>query len=262
MKMRDMFSVDRRRRRWKPKPIALVILGVALLVIVSGLVWGISRIRRGAPIAPVSTSSPGPSPGETTIESAPTAIVTPTVTAAHPVTWTVRLDRDPEGRIVGVVADPAVQQAVRQDFLEAWEWLFASQTPHNLDDLDLYFAPLPPSDDPVFQPGTQWWYGLGTVEEDLTQWENTGLLPQTVVEDGSWDVAISRFSTDGARVVVEAQYREGTCRVRILDANTGTVAGEGESRCMRYVAGLIYATDGRWKIASMWQESPNNDEEE
>lgn len=262
-KVRDLlFSVDPRRRRWRPRPIALVILGIALLVIVGGLAWGISSIRRAAAIAPIATSTPTAVSSTNAVTDATgdavSPIATPTVTVTHPVTWTVRLGRDPEGRIVGVVTDPAVRQAVKQDFLEAWEWAFQSESPHNAADVERYFAPLPQAaDDPIFQPDAQYWYGLESAHEDLERESNQGVLTRASLSGGAWNVAIERFSTDGKRAVVRGRYEDGTCTVDVLDVTTGESLTTSEGPCAVYAAGMVYDTrDGRWKVATLRQWIP------
>lgn len=254
MKLEDLVSVDRRRRRWRPKPIAWVILVIIGLLLIGALAWGVSHITRAVAVDPVATpASPrvsGQAGGEVD------ATVTP-MAETYPVTWTVRFGRDAEGQVIGIVDDPAVQEAVRQGFLEAWEWLWASRTPHNLADLETYFAPLPSTQDPAFQPAQSWWYGLETTEDYIEEMSASHTLPRVALADGEWEIQIERFSTDGRLAVVRGQYQDGTCVVDIVATDTGESVGGGTGRCMVYVAGMVYSQqDGRWRIASLRQRSP------
>ncbi len=249
MNLEEFVSVDRRRRRWRPKPIALVIIGVVLLLVVGGLAWGIHTVTRATAVRPLATA---PAAGAATATPGGGAETEP-----YPITWTVRLDRDGDGRLIGVVDDPAVVEAVRRGFLEAWEWAFASTTPHNPADLERYFAPVPEDvDDPAFRPDPVWWYGLDRATEDLQRESNQGLLRRSVLEGGEWSVEVTHFTTDGSMAVVTAQY-EGSCKVEFYDTGTGDLVGEHGGDCLIYVAGLVYDTqDGRWKIAVLRQFRP------
>lgn len=246
----DFVSVDRRRRRWRPRPISLVIASVVLLLVVGGLTWGISTVARATGVRPLDT-------GPTTVGA--TAVPTTEVEAEpYPVTWTVRLVRDEEGRLVGVVDDPAVVEAVRTGFLEAWEWAFASTTPHNPADLERYFAPPPEGvDDPVFRPDPGWWYGLENAREDLAGKANDGILARILLDGGQWTIQVVHFSTDGRLAVVRGKYEGGTCSIQIYDTGTGDLLLEQGSRCMLYEVGMAYDPgDGRWKIAVLRQLPP------
>jgi len=199
MDLEHFVSVDRRRRRWRPKPIALVILGVGLLLVVAALVYGIFNVSRAVSVGGVSFPAFGF--GNT---ADPTS--TPTPTERYPVTWNVRLARDEDGRLIGVVDDQVVIEAVKRDFLEAWEWAFTSTVPHNSGNLERYFAPLPEgTDDPAFRPDPKWWYGLEKAREDLARETDPGILTCVLLEDGEWKVQVKRFSTDGRRAVVRGR---------------------------------------------------------
>ncbi len=247
----DFVSVDHRRRRWRPRPITLVVAGVVLLLVVGGLVWGISTVARATGVRPLTT---GPAAGGATATPATGVEAEP-----YPVTWTVRLGRDEGGRLIGVVDDPAVVEAVRRNFLEAWEWAFASTTPHNPADLERYFAPVPEGvDDPVFRPDPVWWYGLEEAREDLKREGPPGILRRVVLEGGEWEVRVERFSTDGTVVFVRGRYVGGRCRIEFVRTDTGELAGESDGRCMLYLAGMVYdPDDGRWKVAGMLMKSPD-----
>ncbi|HEC35826.1 MAG TPA: hypothetical protein ENI39_04755 [Anaerolineae bacterium] len=247
MDLENLVSVDRRRQRWRLRPITLVIAGVALLLVVGGLVWGISTVSRATGIRP-----PAAVPAAADTASSPAA---ETVGAElYPITWTVRLARDESGRLVGVMDDPAVMEAVERSFLDAWEWAFTSAVPHNPGDVERYFAPLPEGvDDGAFRPDPVWWYGLAAAEEDLQRESTQGLLRRSVLEGGSWNVEVARFSTDGSRAVVAARY-EGACRIEFYDIATGELVGGHGGECLTYVTGMVYDTqDGRWKIAVLRQ---------
>jgi len=156
------------------------------------------------------------------------------------------------------LGDPAVLAEMREDFLEAWEWLYSSQTPHNLDDLSDYFAPLPENvDDPAFQPGTTWWYSLEVVRSELQADAEVGLLWRIITQDGAWVVSLESHASDNSWVVVQGRY-SGSCWIEAVDTSTGEVADSREGQCMQYIAGMVWDGDSwRWKIASLWQRDPN-----
>ena len=243
MDIRDLVSVDRRRRRWRPKPIAVMILVVAGLLLVGLAAWGASQISRAQEVQPLvvdATSTPTPA------------------TSAHPVTWSVRLDRDADGKLIGRVDDPAVKQAIVDGFLEAFGWTFQSEVPHNPADAGRYFAPLPEgTGDWVFEPDQGWWFGLEHVQEMVERERDPGVLSVLILKDGAWRVEIVRFSTDGRLAVVKARYEGGVCNGKFVNVATGEVMTAIERPCAQYTAGMVYDTsDGRWKIATLRQYFP------
>lgn len=258
MRLEDLVSVDRRRRRWRLRPIALVILGVVGVLLVASLAWGFSRIKRAMAIRPVPTpvaTLPAAEGGDTI----PTSVPEP-----YPVTWDVRRGQDAEGRAVGIVSDPAVREAVVRGFLEAHDWVYRSESPHNLDVVGRYFASLPEgSADWVFQPDEGWWLGLESVQADIATQSEQGVLLRTVTAGGEWDAEIERFSTNGKRAVVRARYT-GECSLEVLNTQTGewSEAQSQDNECWDFVAGMVYdTTDGRWKIATLRQFAPGPQEE-
>lgn len=241
-----LISEDTARGRRRLKPIAWVIIIVTILVLVAAVAWGISQITRSFGPAPLPTATP--SGGEPT--------TTPTPTPAYPIDWDMELGRDEQGRLIGIVDDPAVLQALQDDFLEAWHWLWASETPHNLDDLPYYFAPLPDIDrvDPAFESGGEWWYSLETTQEHLRP-STTDIIR---FEGGEWNVEVVRFLPEGYAAVVRGQYVGGTCEIDIILDATGEDVGGGTCRNMVYVAGMVYSEeDGRWRVASLREFSPD-----
>lgn len=244
MNLRDFLSVDRRRRRWRLKPLAVMILVVAGLLLGGLAAWGVSRITRAQEVQPLVVDA--------------TPIPTPTSASGHPIAWTVRLERDADGNLIGRVDDPRVVQVVVDDFLEAFAWAFQSEVPHNEADATRYFAPRPKdTGDWVFEPDPQWWFGLEDMQEMLDRERDPGVLSVLVLKGGAWKVEIVRFSTDGARAVVRAQYEGGVCRGKFVNVATGEVMTTIERPCARYTAGMVYdPSDGRWKIATLRQNFP------
>jgi hypothetical protein len=230
----------------------LVIIG---LLLIGALAWGVSHITRAMAVQPMATPASPSAVEETAGED---GFTTAPAEEPYPVTWTVRLGQDAHGRAIGIVTDPAVHEAVREGFLEAWEWAFRSESPHNAVDVERYFAPLPEGvDDWVFQPDARYWYGLERVIADLDRENDEGILTHVSLEGGAWVIEITRFSTNGARAVVRGRYEGGTCILQLLDVSSGELLTETESPCAVYTAGLIYDTmDGRWKIATLRQVAP------
>jgi hypothetical protein len=240
MKAKDFVSVDRRRQRLGLKPIGWVVLAVGALVIAGGLAFGVSNIVRGGlSVRPAATSAEAGGADDAEEEVSRAVDTSAPVQAGMP-----------------DLGDSAVLVALREDFLAAWEWLFASTSPHNPADVDTYFAPLPEGvAAPVFAEGTgPAFYGRDSAESSVREWADNDVLPQLLAEGGEWQVFLLRSSVEEDLAVLEAVYEGGTCTVKLWNTTSGELYDENESPCMWYVAGMLYdAGARRWKIAGMRQ---------
>jgi hypothetical protein len=229
---------DARRGELQVQPMGWVV--VALIVILgASIAFAVWKDRSGPELRVTPTPPPVASPTPAKEAASPTP--RPTATSI------VRVPTPMPGVPLERVGD---------DFLAAWVWLFSSEAPHNVEDVTLYFAPLPEGvDEFALRQGQRAWYGLSTAEAAVTYWASNNQLPQAVTEGGEWQVLVTRRSLVEGWAVVEARYVGGTCVFRAIDTSTGEVSHEDEEMpCMRYLAGLVYDRgDGRWKIASMRQ---------
>jgi hypothetical protein len=230
-----LVSVDKQRKKITVTPTGWVVIAVAGLLVVAGVGWGVWKITKGVSVQPLA-AAPEVAP---TVE--PTAV--PTVV-------------EDEGDTVPDLTQVEELARLREHFLEAWMWRHSSEVPHNLDEIGFWFAPFPSGiDDPLFQPGGEWWDSFETVRAALDEDASEGRLWRVVVTDGEWETVLERSGPGWA--VVAGQYKGGSCRVEAVNTATGALDIEAEGRCMRYVASMVWdMPDQRWKIVNLGQFEP------
>ena len=235
-----LVSVDKQRKKITVTPTGWVVIAVVGLLVAAGVGWGVWKITRGVTVQPLA--------------------------AAPEVVATVEPTGVPTEVENGEAAIPDLTQVeelarLREHFLEAWMWFYASESPQNPDDALYYFTPLPVgADDWVFTEDPTYWVGLTTVESDLEFMRAHEVFAHLKLEGGDWRVSVERVGSGGQWVVMKARYDGGTCTAEILSTTTGAVQDSAESLSMWYLAGLVYdADDHRWKIASMRQYTAEPD---
>jgi len=149
---------------------------------------------------------------------------------AHPVTWTVHLDRALDGHEYFAVDQPEVAERVKQDFLETWRWYYASESFPIADEAGRHFT------------GGY----LRAIRYGLDYYAAQGYYAYWRVEQIEW-VGDLEFSEDGSRVTLTANLA-GPFEVEQRDAARPGVTLQTISRTAWTLrTPLTWSTQlGRW----------------